>query len=165
MKRRLGMAALVLTATSLAVPAVASSGASATRPMLGSCAAAPVVVPSPNTAALFRVVITGSCRLTHLGLVELAAVEDVFVGPAGLYLVGTGSYTAADGDRLNTTFTGPVTPTGPNSVAFSGTETYVGGTGRFAGASGRDSFEGGAINAQPGSPGVGWFTIEGSITY
>jgi hypothetical protein len=149
----------------LALPTAATSTASVSRPMSGSCAAVPVVVPSPNPAALFRVEITGWCRLTHLGLAELAAVEDVFLGPTGLFLAGAGSYTAADGSSLDTTFTGPVRQTGPTSVAFSGTETYVGGSGRFNGATGSHDFEGGAGTAPPGQPGVGWFTVDGSITY
>jgi hypothetical protein len=156
-----GMSAVI----ALALPAAATAAGSASRPMSGSCAAVPVIVPSPNPAALFRVQITGSCRLTHLGLAELAAVEDVFAGPTGLFLAGSGSYTAADGSTLSTAFTGPVQQTGPTTVAFSGTERCVGGSGRFAGAAGSHEFEGGAITAPPGQPGVGWFRVDGSITY
>jgi hypothetical protein len=164
--RRIAMpVAGICLVLALALPAAASSAASASRPMSGSCAAAPVVVPSPNPSALFRVQITGSCRLTHLGLTELVAVEDVFVGPAGLLLAGASSYTAADGSRIDTTFTGPAQQTGPTTVLFSGTETYVGGSGRFVGVTGSHQFEGGAITAPPGEPGVGWFTVDGSITY
>ena len=162
--RRIATAFTGMTAVlALTVPAVGS--AAATRPMSGTCSVVPVSVPSPVPTALFRVEITGSCRLTHFGLAEFAAVEDVFAGPTGLFLVGTGSYTAADGSRLSTTFTGPVQQTGPTTVAFSGTEIYVGGSGRFAGAAGSHQLEGGAVTAPPGQPGVGLFTIDGSITY
>ena len=56
-------------------------------------------------------------------------------------------------------------PTGVNSVAFTGTETYTRGTGRFAGASDSASYAGTAVTAPPGSPGSGTFTRDGSITY
>lgn len=45
---------------------------------------------------------------------------------------GTGSWTAANGDTWNSTYVGTAFPDGTNTEEF----TVVGGTGRFAGASG-----------------------------
>jgi hypothetical protein len=86
-------------------------------------------------------------------------------GPGGLTLAGTATYTAADGDTLRTTFDGPVQQTGPTSVSFEGSETVVGGTGRFAGATGTTRFAGEATTGPPRQPGSGWFTTEGTIAY
>jgi hypothetical protein len=165
MNHRLALVSLAVVTAALLVVPTGMSSATPPRPMTGSCDAVPVIVQSPDPGALFRVLITGTCRLTHLGLTELNAIQDIFPTATGLVLVGSGSYTAADGDSLFTRFSGPVVPTGPDSVAFSGTETYVGGTGRFDGASGSDHFVGSAVIAPPGVPSIGSFAIEGSIAY
>ena len=164
MHRFMLLAGLVL-ATALAVPAVAATADSVQRPLTGRCETVPTIVPSPTPGALFRVTITGTCRLTHLGRTEQVAVEDVFAGPGGLTLAGTSTYTAADGSTFATAFSGPVQQTGPNAVTFEGTETVVGGTGRFAGATGSTHFAGAATTAPPGQPGSGWFTVEGAISF
>jgi hypothetical protein len=158
-------AAVMLVVASLAVPAAAVAADSVTRPMSGSCITVPVLVPPSTPGALFGVTITGTCRFTHLGRTEMAAAQDVFAGPGGLSLAGGAVYTAANGDRIQTSYGGPVQVTGPVSVSFSGTETIVGGTGRFAGATGSVHYEGDAVTAPPGLPGAGRVGIDGSITY
>ena len=165
MHPRATLVALTLAGASLVGPATAVSGDAVTRPMSGACATAPVVVPSPIPGALFRVIVTGTCQLTHLGRTEVTGIQDVFLGASGLSLSGHATYTAADGDRLGTSYGGPVQPTGATSVAFSGTETFIGGTGRFSGASGSTQYAGSAITAPPGQPGSGSFTVAGSITF
>ena len=50
-----------------------------------------------------------------------------------------------------------------HSVIFKGTYTVVGGTGRFAGASGSGSLEGNATFTSPAG-GVGEFTLSGTIS-
>ena len=162
---RLLLLAFLALATSLAVPTVALTADSVQRPFAGWCETAPIIGPSPTPGALFRVTFIGSCRLTHLGRTSQVAVEDVFAGPGGLTLAGTSTYTAADGDTFTTTFAGPVQQTGPTTVSFEGAETVVAGTGRFAGATGTTRFSGAAVTAPPGQPGVGWFTVEGTISY
>ena len=164
MHRRFFLAAVALVA-SLTVPVAAVSASSVTRPMSGSCVTAPVLVPPSSPGALFGVTITGTCRFTHLGRTDMAARQDVFAGPGGLSLAGHAVYTAANGDLLETSYSGPVQQTGPASVSFSGTETIVGGTGRFAGATGSVRYAGEAVTAPPGVPGVGAVSVDGSITY
>ena len=73
------------------------------------------------------------------------------------------TYTAANGDELYTRWDGQViSPPGPD-IVFVGTETYLGGTGRFAGASGSSWLEGTSYLA--GSTGPGEYTTDGSITF
>jgi len=79
-----------------------------------------------------------------------------------LLISNTTTYRAANGDLLNAVFVGGGTldlVTG--DVAFSGKETFTGGTERFAGASGSDSLEGSASNATN----TGEFTVRGTLTY
>ena len=73
------------------------------------------------------------------------------------------TYTAANGDQLHTRWDGQViSPPGPVAV-FVGPETYLGGTGRFAHASGSSWLEGTATLT--GLTGTGAYTTEGSISY
>jgi hypothetical protein len=51
-------------------------------------------------------------------------------------------FTAANGDELHATNVGSNTPTGPGTIRFTGITTIVGGTGRFANATGELSVEG-----------------------
>ena len=77
--------------------------------------------------------ITGTCNITHLGRATFVAIESVVPGPQGSILNTVNTYTAANGDILNTTSTGLATLKPDFSgVTFSGIETAVGGTGRFS---------------------------------
>ena len=68
---------------------------------------------------------------------------------------------AANGDELYTRWDGQViSPPGPEAV-FVGPETYLGGTGRFANASGSSWLEGTASVITS----TGAYTTKGSITY
>ena len=106
---------------------------SATRlPLRGSFTAADqgVVVP-PN----LLVQGTGDGIATHLGRFTMtyAAVADLATPTA----TGTFTFTAANGDELLTTFVGNAADTiEPGVVRFTETLTIVGGTGRFAAATG-----------------------------
>jgi len=156
---------LLVLATALSVPAAAVGADPVSRPMWGVCVTAPVVVPSTTPGALFGVTVTGTCLFAHAGRSEMAAAQDVFAGPDGFYLVGGATYTTANGDLLRTRYEGPVQQTGPDSFAFSGTETFVGGTGRFADASGSVSYRGKAVTGPAGVPGRGLVTHHGWISY
>lgn len=87
--------------------------------------------------------VTSSSNATHLGL--CTTVGSVTYVPANdpehpgrLLSSGTGTITAANGDTLLVEFTGVLDPPAPGSATGMDTPifTFVGGTGRFAGASG-----------------------------
>ena len=81
-------------------------------------------------------------------------------------VINTGAFVAANGDRINSSFTGTgVTNLADFSASFEGTETFVGGTGRFAGASGTAQVEGTAVLDPATGTGKGQFIITGTITY
>jgi hypothetical protein len=104
--------------------------------------------------------ITGVCNLKHLGRTTLHAIQTINVLTGDLN--NSTTYTAANGDMLFTTFVGTSSP--PPDVVFQGTETYVGGTGRFEGATGSSTLEGTATVDVTGA-GTGEYTSTGSITY
>ena len=73
-------------------------------------------------------------------------------------------YLARNGDKLYATLVGQVTsPPGAN-VSFVGTETFTGGTGRFAGVSGSSEFTGTAVLDEVGG-GTGRYSSLGTIRY
>ena len=81
-----------------------------------------------------RVRLLGTGTATHLGRYTL--VSDFTLTPATSTAAGQLTITAANGDVLTATFTGrSVTTAGV--VAIVETATITGGTGRFAGATGR----------------------------
>lgn len=162
------LSALVVTAacvrenpTGPATAGVATKSASAgvTRPAGGSCVT--TVVPVAFSFPFSTLSITGTCNLKHLGRSTLEAIQIVNVSNGTL--TNTATYTAANGDLLYSTNFADFTSSPPN-VAFVGTETYVGGTGRFIGASGTSAVVGSAVVGPDGS-GTGEFTVKGSITY
>ena len=79
----------------------------------------------------------GSGTAIHLGKFTVAwKVVIDFTTPGGV-ATGPGVFTAANGDQLFTTLAGVGFPTDdPNVVFIVEEQTIVGGTGRFAGASG-----------------------------
>lgn len=143
----------------------ASSSASGpvTRPAGGRCATSISFVPARAgyAASLY---ITGHCQLKHLGRTSIVILQDfAFDGS----IVNSTTHTAANGDVLNSTWysaPGESTFDGTNAV-FAGIETYVGGTGRFAHASGASRVDGTAyLNAANGTF-TGQYTSHGTITY
>lgn len=132
----------------------------ATRAAGGSC-----VASIANFNVSFPTItfdLNGECQLRHLGRSTLVAHETVLLlGPT--FSTGSisrsGTYTAANGDVLNFTFSGTATISA-TGVAFEGTETYVSGTGRFAGVSGSTAQEGTSDGVS-----VGQYTLKGSISY
>lgn len=137
----------------------ASSAASPARPFSAVCETA----VQPGIAIL----VTGSCRITHLGLAEVQSSHGVIptgpmvggVLPIAL-VAGSGIYTAANGDRLHFTYSGSGTlALAAGHAVFNGTTSYIGGTGRFAGAVGSASFHGEATG--PG----GWVKEHGTLEY
>jgi hypothetical protein len=127
--------------------------------MLGACATSFVQQPSGV------IEITGMCVLTHLGLATYTATQTVVPLPDGAVAISvTGFYTAANGDVLRSTLTGVGRFTGPATVAYRTTETYTGGTGRFAAATGTATDNGVASFTGP-TTGVSTYTTAGWISF
>ena len=128
------------------------------RPIKGWCEAAyaepPVVAPP-----LIRHVSIGTCQLSHLGRVSLRTEAQINLA-TGIQ-VAQATLTAANGDRLRVTSVGTGIPTGPTTVRFTGTATLIGGTGRFANATGEMAVEGVANNVT----GDARFSYDGWISY
>jgi hypothetical protein len=78
----------------------------------------------------------GEGQFTHLGRTTVSATS--CLSPDSLLNVeGEGVLTAANGDMVFITFENTTVPTGdPDIVEVEGTQSIVGGTGRFEGASG-----------------------------
>ena len=113
--------ALAITALSFASHAPAQS-----RPHLANG----VAQFAPNLSDF-----TGSGQATHLGnYTEIGHVTFTATGTPGIQTAsGWAHYTAANGDRLCAVITGTVDF---GTGAITATATYIGGTGRFANASG-----------------------------
>lgn len=138
-----------------------------TRPINARCNVVPTVVaPFPGpTQPIMTLAIEGTCTISHMGLATLQATQ--IVNLAVGTLDNTATYTAPNGDQLITHF---VSGTGQNTfdginATFEGTETYVGGTGRFANATGSSDLVGSAVMNPATGSGVGEYVARGTITY
>ncbi|HEU4996852.1 MAG TPA: hypothetical protein VFT29_18675 [Gemmatimonadaceae bacterium] len=103
------------------------------RALEGSCTLTFDAAPLPPPP-IHHQIDTGTCQLTHLGRTEFYGEQDIN------FMAGTQSgwrtLTAANGDELYITHTGRSMLAGPGLVSFVAQMTIVGGTGRFAGATG-----------------------------
>ena len=121
-------------------PALARDAQAAVRrPLTGRCETsfAPPPFPLP---AVHRQVDTGTCRLAHLGRATLHLVQDIHFA-TGTQTSVEFTFTAANGVVLRATNVGTSAPSAAG-VRFQGATTFVGGTGRFAGATGEARLEG-----------------------
>jgi hypothetical protein len=147
----LAAGALVFAAAAVAVGAV--------RPMTGKCATSFAIQQSGAIA------IEGTCNLTHVGRSSYEAVQTVAINPDGsIAITVVGFYTAANGDTLRSSIagTGHFLPDG--GVSYTTTETFTGGTGRFADATGEVTDDGLAAFTSP-TGGTSTYTMRGSIAY
>lgn len=131
---------------------------SASRPFKGSCTTTFSPPPFPLPPTLHQIDI-GNCNLTHLG-------ASVFYGELDInFAAGTQSgwrrLTSANGDVVYVTTTGTSRMSAPGQVAFTAQLTIVGGTGRFAEATG-SAVGTGVANIATRSTSL---TIDGSIRY
>lgn len=134
-----------------------SSSSSVARPWKGVCDV-DAVFTSQTT-----LLITGTCQLAHLGRATMIAYQTIEPGASGITYTNTTTYTAANGDELRTTNIGVATPTGA-SLSLSGTETAVGGTGRFTNATGTAHLEGAVAFTGPSST-TGSYELNGMLEY
>ena len=135
-----------------------SVGASQERPLSGSCETTfvPPTLPPPP---IIRQVDQGTCTLSHLGRASFYAVQDI--DPvAGTQQSVEITFTAANGDILRASSVGTNTPNGPG-VAFQATMTFIGGTGRFADATGTAQVDGAASFVTNSAK----FRVDGVLTY
>jgi hypothetical protein len=94
-----------------------------------------VVSMTPLTPPLVSVLVNATGNATQLGEFTLAIPHTV--NRVTHTAVGTYEFTAANGDTLSASFTGKATPTAtPGVLYIEETATIIGGTGRFAGATG-----------------------------
>lgn len=112
----------------------ASAQASDAVPIAGRCELTfnPPPLPLPP---VHRQIDTGTCWFSHLGRTALYGVQDINFA-AGTQS-GERTFTAANGDVLRAVHAGRSAPSGPGLVSFTTTITIVGGTGRFAHATGQ----------------------------
>jgi len=130
-------------------------------PIKGHCELTfnPPPLPLPP---VHRQIDTGTCWFSHLGKTALEGVQDINFA-AGTQS-GTRTFTAANGDVLRATHAGTSGPGGPGLVRFVTTITIVGGTGRFANATGQMTGEGTAnlITRTTSVTNEGWITYAAS---
>lgn len=121
-----------------ALSATVIAGAVA-RPFRGRCQTTfnPPPLPLPP---VHQQIDTGTCLLTHLGRASIHGQQEIDFA-AGTQS-GSRTITAANGDVLLVKNVGTSQPAGPGLVRFSAIMTFVGGTGRFADASGEARAEG-----------------------
>lgn len=98
-------------------------------------------ISSPTTSTF-----VGTGHASHLGRITTSGRADI-TGldgscPGGVANVNTETLTAANGDTITISSQDVACPTGPGQYHGTGHWTVVGGTGRFAGATGAGSFDG-----------------------
>ena len=107
----------------------------------------------------------GTGEATHLG--RSSSVGAVSFSPpnaAGCYPnLNTETLTAANGDQLVIRSDDQACPIGPTSFHGTGNWVVVGGTGRFANATGSGSFDGETDFGPSFSPGPFHFTLTGTL--
>jgi hypothetical protein len=81
-----------------------------------------------------------------------------------LHIMDVAIYTSANGDELHGYFDGVGMFISSTEVSFVGTETYKGGTGRFADASGSAALTGVAMFTSPNG-GIGEYVGKGTLSY
>jgi hypothetical protein len=127
------------------------------RPLKGRCEGTETLRADRTTLD-----ITGTCHLSQLGLTATAGVETMTPVAGGFHSSAVYTYRAANGDILNTTGTGVAALNSDFSgVTFSLIETVVGGTGRFANASGSAT----RMGSSRFSDGKGSWEISGTLMY
>lgn len=126
------LALVILTVVGLAGPAPAGEQV----PFKGSLEGDVTVTPNvpPTVPPSLKVAVTAMGHATHLGQFVLDVPHVVI--PAYGTADGFYEFTSANGDTLKAHFTGIAVPIAPGILYIEETATIMGGTGRFAGASG-----------------------------
>jgi hypothetical protein len=108
-----------------------------------------------------------TCRISHLGLTHAVVIQTVDVTTGALR--NSGVWIAANGDQLNSDFSGVavLTFTDPTDaiVTFRGIQRFSPGTGRFVEGNGAAQLVGETQIDLITGAGTGEFTLEGTLTY
>jgi hypothetical protein len=108
-----------------------------------------------------------TCRISHLGLTHAVVTQTVDVTTGALR--NRGVWVAANGDQLNSDFSGVAVLSFTNpadaTVTFSGVQQFSPGTGRFAEGNGTAQLVGEARIDLMSGAGTGEFTLEGTLRY
>jgi hypothetical protein len=133
------------------------------QPIAGSCKTT-FAPPVPVGPFQIRVIVEGTCQVSHLGRTTVHIDEVVTFNPDGSADAVTDiTYSAADGDQLRSGGTAHfLAPNAEGVLLFSAGDSFTGGTGRFANVTGTTSIADGFAN--PGTL-VGGYTFTGTITY
>ncbi len=159
MRKKVSVFLLIGVALILVVAAVVVNARrpGPTVPFKVDCVTYPVVVPGDG---YLEVEIPSDCQGTHLGKSEWYAdsVVDVSSPPPPFPQTGTMFFTAANGDKLIGTFAGEGVPNELGGFDYWGEYLITEGTGRFSGATGSGTYDGGADGE------VGTAAFEGTLT-
>ncbi len=115
--------------------------------------------PLSSSPPIIRQSDVGTCELSHLGRARFEGVLELNLTTGTQR--GERTLTAANGDVLRLVSVGTSTSSGPGLVHFVATLTFVGGTGRFANATGQARGEGTATLATSTTQ----MTLDGEIAY
>ena len=155
--------------SSVAVAIVATSPAAAAgnqseRPVKGTRTATTTLDPTTGAASS-----TSSGQLAHVGRYTGQATSQFLPTSATTFgFAGTATFTAANGDTLFGTFSGSGAGTSATTSTSTNTFTIIGGTGRFAGASGSldETVDSTLVSFSPTSQVFHDIsTVRGTITY
>ena len=140
-------------------PRAPSASTSAERPWKAKCDVEAVFTSATT------LVITGTCQFAHLGRTTVLEYQTIEAPEANgiIAFTNTATYTAANGDELRTSTIGAAAPT-VGGVSLSGINTAVGGTGRFANASGTAALAGTVRFTGPTSA-VATYRLDGHLSY
>jgi hypothetical protein len=158
--------ALAVTALLCLIALAPAASADSTRPFSGRIAGGAVLVPDTSCPFGFRTDTWGTGNVTHFGRTSMTASHCTqFTGAPE---TGTQTFVAANGDKLEVTYTltgEPVEPAEGALLSGHGQTIITGGTGRFAGANGEFVVDFRAI-VHIGAPMELWLTWHGEeITY
>ena len=137
---------------------LATAGAAAERvPLQAVIATTPAQVGACGPTCIV-LSITGSGHASHLGRTDIDGPSHVDVATGEQ--TGTSTLTGANGETVMITFSGTVDfgPTPADPVTFAGTFEIVGGTGRFADATGGGTYTGSAAGP------AGTLVLDGAIS-
>ncbi|MBL8192037.1 MAG: hypothetical protein JNK38_28760 [Acidobacteria bacterium] len=110
----------------------------------------------------FRVNVDGEGKASHMGRTTAVTRNQALNLITGL-ATATYTLTAANGDTVIIDMVVPVNIQTPTGVQFAGTYTVIGGTGRFAGATGGGAISGSATFLTAAT-GIGAFILVGTIS-
>ncbi|HSC90185.1 MAG TPA: hypothetical protein VLB86_00875 [Gaiellaceae bacterium] len=166
MKKLLGVAALLVALAALAVASAAADTGGSDRPFTGTLVGSATWLPDGSCPPVgLRTWSEGSGTASHLGLVGMSSNHCT---PPGDVISGEMTFFAANGDEVHMTYSGtcgPLPPVG-GTITCTVENVIVGGTGRFANATGEADVTGHVTWLGFGVPVMpARWTWDGTISY